>query len=268
MRQELHAIHDGGVPRTVWQLDTKAWLKGDIDLELPEHFNIITSLPDISELDSRRRKSPEWYEAWFIETVRELLSVLPPRNVAIFYQTPGRDSGVGGGWLDKGHLCHLGAAQAGAKCVWKKVVITQQPGTRRGGRPGFVDMLCFSKEHRLPSPQTGQEKRQKAFKTADVILRGRMPHTKAFGTDACREAVEYCATWVDGAIGGGDDDDDDRGLTTSSATRLRPPAAAVVDPFCGRGSVLAAANAFAGAPAFGMDISAGCCQISIDFAEL
>ena len=63
---------------------------------------MITSLPDISELGSRRRRlTPEHYEAWFVAAVRALLRRLPPEQVAIFYQTPGRTSGAGGAWLDK-----------------------------------------------------------------------------------------------------------------------------------------------------------------------
>ena len=34
----------------------------------------------------------------------------------------------------QGHLCHLGAREAGAACVWKKVVLTQAPGAQRGDR--------------------------------------------------------------------------------------------------------------------------------------
>jgi hypothetical protein len=94
---ELTATH-GGAPRTVWQLDTNAWLRGDVDLgtgALPASFNIVTSLPDIAELGSRRHgpMRPAAYEAWFVETVRGLLCALPRDKVAIFYQTPGRDTG-------------------------------------------------------------------------------------------------------------------------------------------------------------------------------
>ena len=114
-----------------------------------------------------------------------------------------------------------------------------------------------------------------------------MPYTKAMGTNACREAVEYCARWVDGcslqprplpttatatatatARGGGDDANARGGAAQRAPQPPQRRPAAVLDPFCGRGSVLAAANAFTGAPAFGMDISAGCCQVSIDFTDL
>lgn len=121
---------------------------------LPPRYNIITSLPDISEIGSRRRKmSPVEYEQWFINVVFLLLNRLPPDQVAIFYQTPGRNSGVGGEWLDKGLLCQLGAREAGARvscliclcnrdavsgnntpcyqCVWQKIVLDSAPGILR-----------------------------------------------------------------------------------------------------------------------------------------
>ena len=101
--QELHSEH-GGAKRIVWQANTMDWLDGTVDLDkLPQTYNIITSLPDVSELATRRRRvSPAEYEEFFVEVVRKILLRLPPEKVAIFYQTPGRTTGVGGEWLDKG----------------------------------------------------------------------------------------------------------------------------------------------------------------------
>jgi len=64
---------------------------------------------------------PQQYESWFVDIVVKILNKVPPQQVAIFYQTSGRTSGVGGAWLDKGFLCQLAARQAGAACVWQKV---------------------------------------------------------------------------------------------------------------------------------------------------
>ena len=83
-------------PRTVWQLDTNAWLRGDVDLGTG-------ALPRPSTSSQACRTSPSSapgtapmrpaaYEAWFVETAR-LLCALPRDKVAIFYQTPGRDTG-------------------------------------------------------------------------------------------------------------------------------------------------------------------------------
>ena len=154
------ALHNG-TTRTVWQLDTTVWLDGNVELDkLPPRYNVITSvlvrmhvvflptrssthneearahtlthshshiqLPDISELGTRRhRMLPQQYESWFVDIVVKILKKVPPQQVAIFYQTSGRTSGVGGTWLDKGFLCQLAARQAGAACVWHKVDFQQ-----------------------------------------------------------------------------------------------------------------------------------------------
>ena len=195
--QPQRATHHGA-PRTVFQTNTSAWLDGSVELELPARFNVITSLPDISEIGTRRRRlAPEEYERWFVDSVRGILGIIPEDSVAIFYQTPGRTTGVDGEWLDKGLLCQLGARAAGARCVWQKVILDGPPGILhirehiraqhantnihthahtgilRAGRPGFVNMLCFSKAHRLPR---GGER---ALKTVDVLYRGGMAYQKA-----------------------------------------------------------------------------------------
>jgi len=42
---------------------------------------------------------------------------------------------VPGSWLDKAFLCTLGAKQAGARCVWQKIVLDGPPCLERSGRP-------------------------------------------------------------------------------------------------------------------------------------
>ena len=234
-------------------MDTNDWLNGAArcSLALPPRYNVITSLPDISELGTRRQRlSPEQYEQWVVQVVSQILNILPPNQVAIFYQTPGRTSGIDGGWLDKGFLCQLGAREAGARCVWQKIALDGPPGIERAGRPAFVNMMCFSKLHRLPPHDSG-------FKTVDVLFRGRLAYQKAMGRDACLVAVEYCSRWVD-RRGSGDD-----GTAAYTSDHNANPgahaAAAVLDPFCGYGTVLAAANQI-GTSAFGMDISTECCK--------
>ena len=218
-----------GARRVVWRHNTVQWLEeGESDagpISLPAEFDVITGLPDISEI--KPKLTPREYESWCITTVRRLVELIHPERVAIFYVTPGRYTGQDGAWLDKGHLCQLGAAQAGAACVWQKVVLIQDSaGRRRGGRPGFVNMLAFSRCHRVP----------RDFVTVDVLPdRGHMSWSHAIGEEACRHSVEYCRDYVDHGRGG-----------------------AVLNPFCGYGSVLAVANAY-GVDAFGMDISLKAC---------
>ena len=138
-----------GASRVVWRRNTREWLRGQgPPVELPPKFNIVSGLPDVSEV--RPRLSAAEYEEWCVEVIRAMIELLPADHVGIFYQTPGRYSGEGGAWLDKGYLCTRGAREAGAACVWQKVVLFQDSvGRERGGtRPGFVQMLCFSKRHR------------------------------------------------------------------------------------------------------------------------
>ena len=219
-----------GQQRVIWRHDTAAWLRTGTstagEVVLPEAFNIITGLPDISEVKAVR-SSPREYEEWVIQTTRQLVELLPPDHVAILYVTPGRYSGQGGAWLDKSFLCQLGARQAGADCVWQKIVLIQDSvGRRRGGRPGFVNLVCCSKNHRVPQD----------FVTVDVLPdRGHMAWSHAIGEEACRTCVEYCQQHV--------------------GTGNEP----ILNPFAGYGSVLAVANA-CGLDSFGMDISLKCCR--------
>ena len=226
--------HDGAT-RVVYRHDSVEWLRTGESaagaIELPDVFDVITGLPDISEV--RPRLSPSAYEDWLCEMAARILERLPPNRVAIFYLTPGRYSGEGGAWLDKGYCVQRGARQAGAGCVWQKVVLIQDAaGRTRGGRPGFVNLLCFSREHRVP----------RDFTTVDVLPdRGHMSWSHAIGEDACAVAIEYCVEHV-------------------SADGER---AAVLNPFCGQGSVLAVANAY-GLDAVGMDVSLKCCRIAAE----
>ena len=164
--------------------------------------------------------------------------------------TPGRYSGEGGAWLDKGYLCTVGARQAGAACVWQKVVVIQDSvGRSRGGRPGFVNMLCFSKSHRVP----------RDFVTVDILPdRGHMAWSHAIGEDACRLAVEYCMRNVPR---GGSTHSPLQGNGGHAEAVQRP--VPILNPFCGYGSVLAVANVY-GIDAYGMDLSLKCCQKAIE----
>ena len=196
---------------------------------LPQNFHIVSSLPDVSEV--RPRLTPLEYETWCANVVERMLDLLPPDSVCILYQTPGRDSAEGGAWLDKGFLCQLGARAAAAACVWQKVVLPNPDavGLRQSGtRVGFINLLCFSKRHRVPRDHVA----------VDVVAdRGHMTFANAMGEAACSVAIEYCKQLVGDA---------------------EPT---IVDPFCGHGSVLAVANAL-GLPSVGMEISLKCCAIA------
>lgn len=155
------------------------------------------------------------WRAWFIETVALACRAVADDAVAIFYQTDIKHEGR---WIDKGHLVMLGAEAAGASALWHKIVCRVPAGMTTFGRPAYAHCICVSRA-RLLDPGAS---------TPDVLpALGQMSWSRAMGAAACEMAVKFCVSI---------------GMKT------------VVDPFCGVGSALAAANAF-GLDAVGVEIS-------------
>jgi hypothetical protein len=155
------------------------------------------------------------WRRWFVDTAALACRALADDGVAIFYQT---DVKYDGRWIDKGHLVHSGIDAAGSQVLWHKIVCREPPGTATYGRPGYTHMLCASRARTLSIGSS----------TPDVLPGlGRMSWSKATGAAACEAAVEFAAS-----IG----------------------ARVIVDPFCGFGSILAAANA-RGLDAIGVELS-------------
>ena len=143
----IRSLHNGQ-QRTIFNVDALIWLRSQPSL--PSNASIITSLPDVCELEGLYQGQPPMsssaYTTWFSNVVSLTLSKLHPSQVAIFYQTDGRHS-CDGGWLDKSFLAHLGAREANAACVWHRIVCTSPIGQARTSRPGFAHLLCFSTGH-------------------------------------------------------------------------------------------------------------------------
>jgi hypothetical protein len=158
--------------------------------------------------DSSEMKSMGFdaWRAWFVDTVALVCAQVADEAPAVFYQT---DVKLDGRWVDKGHLVALGAERAGAACLSHKIVCRAPAGNATFGRPGFAHLVAFSRGLRVPL----------ADSSADVLPGlGEMTWSRAMGTAACEEACRF--------------------LLRSTACRV------VVDPFCGRGTVLAVANAY------------------------
>jgi hypothetical protein len=109
-----------------------------------------------------------------------------------------------GACIDKTFLVNKGAEQAGARQMWNKVFLRRDVGATDLFRPTFTHLMCFSKE--LTSGT--------AF--PDVQEAGAMIYKNAMGLNACRVAVSFI--------------------------KANSDAKTIVDPFCGRGSVLAVAE--------------------------
>lgn len=157
----------------------------------------------------------EW-RRWFVDTVALACTRVHTSSVAIFYQT---DIKRDGRWIDKGYLVNLGAEVAGVSCLWHKIVCRVPPGHATFGRPAYGHLLCFSAGLRLHPGRS----------TPDVLPeRGTMTWSRAIPSSACTAVCRF--------------------LVAATACET------VVDPFCGRGTILAAANAH-GLGAIGVEIS-------------
>lgn len=163
------------------------------------------------------------WRTWFIDAASAVIRWVPEDGVAIFYQT---DVRIAGAWIDKGYLVMRAAEDAGAELLWHKIVCRSAPGTSSFGRPRYAHMLAFSRS-RASRPERSR---------IDVMPdAGFMPWSKAMGVDACREACRF--------------------LCDETSTRV------VVDPFCGRGTVLAIANDM-GLDAIGVDVGGKRCRVA------
>ena len=174
------------------------------------------------------------WRRWFVDAARAVLAWVPDDGVAIFFQTDVLSRGV---WVDKSFLVLSAAEATASRLVWHKIVCRTAPGAVSPGRAGYSHLLCFARERRPAFRQP----------LPDVLPQaGFEPSQKAMGVDACALAVRF--------------------VQAETAARV------IVDPFCGRGTALAVANAL-GVEALGIDRSARCCRaartlsVSVDAAS-
>jgi hypothetical protein len=121
--------------------------------------------------------------------------------------------------VDKAFLVQKGAERAGAELLWHKIVCRAEAGTTTFGRPAYAHLLCFSRSLRLVPAQA----------SPDVLPElGHMTWARAMGLAACNAVCRF--------------------LLAHTECRT------VVDPFCGIGTMLAAANAH-GLAAIGVELS-------------
>ncbi|MBX3187745.1 MAG: hypothetical protein KF819_12050 [Labilithrix sp.] len=189
--------------------------------EAEEGTSVITSLPDLSEGFGSGAPAFERWRDWFVGAARRVLRWVPPSGVAIFFQSDIRKAGT---WVDKGYLVMRAGEEESASLLWHKIVCRKPAGTLSLGRASYSHMLCFTRG--APSVPTRL--------AADVLPdAGAMGWSRAMGVEACRAACRF--------------------LVDETATRT------VVDPFCGKGTALAVANAM-GLDAIGVELSAKRCR--------
>ncbi len=147
----------------------------------------------------------EGWQRWFVDTSELICRSVADSAMAIFYQT---DIKYDGRWVDKSCLVSQGANRAESHLIWRKVVCRMPPGTISFGRPAYAHLLCFSRSARISPGQS----------TPDVLPEtGEMSWSRAMGADVCATVIEFLVQHTE--------------------------CKTVVDPFCGQGSILAAANA-------------------------
>lgn len=123
-----------------------------------------------------------------------------------------------GVWLSKAASLHDTARAMGLQCVWHKIVLRRDVGAVDKRRPGYSHLVAFGRRVRPGSA---------------------WPDVHPSGPQVYVDGMPYRVTYD----------------VVSWATRYGSP---IVDPFCGRGTVLAAANAL-NVPAIGCDIDADQC---------
>jgi hypothetical protein len=121
--------------RLIVQADGLAWLA---QTPAPENTSVITSLPDVSEL---QLDFAAW-RAWFVAAARAVVRWVPASGSAIFYQSDIRHAGA---WVDKGYLIMQAAEAEAATLVWHTIVCRRPAGTPSWGRASYSHMLCVTR---------------------------------------------------------------------------------------------------------------------------
>lgn len=161
----------------------------------------------------------EGWRRWFVEAATLILRSVPDEGAAIFFQSDIRHGGL---WVDKGALVARAAEEAQVGLLFHRIVCRKPAGTITFGRATYAHLLGFARRLRASHAR------------ADVLPDGGpVAGRKAMGMTAALEACRF--------------------VRDETPTRL------VIDPFCGWGTTLAAANAL-GLDAIGIDLSARMCR--------
>jgi hypothetical protein len=144
------------------------------------------------------------WKSWFEQTAELVFQKTSVNGVTIFYQSDIKREGA---WVDKAYLCQKVAEKLGHELLWHKIICRNLPGSISFGRPSYSHILCFSKNLRLDMAKS----------TADVMPEmGEKTWERGMGAKATAMIAKFIAEQTE--------------------TKL------VINPFCGEGSMLLAAN--------------------------
>ena len=158
------------------------------------------------------------------QAARLIFSSCHPSTLVIFLQT---DISSAGRWIDKAALLCREAEALNVSLLWHK--ITFEPAavaaSRRGAAADYGHLLCFL---------TAPHRENYACLLPDLLVRGKKIYAQGMGVEVMKEVL----TWL---------------------RKAQPCLELVVDPFCGRGTILALANQL-GLEALGVDLDANCAR--------
>jgi hypothetical protein len=178
-------------------------------------------ITSLPDLSELPELSFEAWQHWFVEAARAVLRWVPASDMAIFYQSDVLHERT---WVSKSHLVMQAADAEAARLAWHKIVCRRPAGTSTWGRASYSHMLCFT--------------------------RGEVPAVLAASPDVLPDAG--ASTWARGM-----------GATAGELAchylRKHTQTQTIVDPFCGRGGVLAVAATF-GFDVIGIEISKKRCR--------
>jgi hypothetical protein len=173
--------------------------------------SIVTSIPEMEEM----KMSMKEYPLFFRSAARACFDAVKDSGYAVFLQTDRKYHG----WFDKSFHISAVAEEAGFYMVWHKIALRTDIGKTDLFRPTYSHMLCYTKTGAVGKP------------FPDVLARGEVTYSDAFGRDAVRRVCEYLKG---------------QGVRT------------IVDPFVGSGTTVAVANEL-GMMGIGLDIDPAQC---------
>lgn len=168
-----------------------------------EGCSIVSSIPDVSETGMSFTKWTQWFQ----DTARLFAAKTPADGLLVLTQTDIRREGR---WVDKGFLVQQAIVDSGLFLVARKVICRRPTGSVSSARAAFTHLLVFSRGLLIEGARPDT--------IPDVLPDGgNVTWTRGLGEKASLACVDM-------------------------VVRYAPLSHTVVDPFCGEGMLLAAAN--------------------------